>query len=202
MTLIARAVLETTGFAGAPGINVLHFTEGTAAGGAFSQAVVDDLYGELDSIAAAIKNIGAPGTSRMWLPELSILDVATGQLVDAKTPTDGVTPHSTPGNEPGDLPRATAALLQLQSDRFLNGRRLKGRMFVGPLSGSMLDPQGLCSSTCKAVIQDAFVAVTSGVGARLAVYSRPVKNGRAGTWGDVIAVGVRSTPSYLRSRSV
>ena len=202
MTLLARAIIRTTGFAGAPGINVWHFSEGTSGGGAWSQAVVDDLYTELGNICSAFKNIGAPGSSRTVDPELGIIDSATGQLVDAKTPSSAPANYPTPSNEPGDLPRAVAALARFQTDRFINGRRLKGRAFVGPLSGSSMDAQGLCNPTTLAVIEDAFDAVTSGLGPRLAVYHRPKGGAANGAWGDVISVQVRTTPSYLNSRSV
>lgn len=202
MTLLARMVIRTTGFAGAPGINVWHFSEGTLGGGAWGQSIVDGLYDEVGSVLSAIKNIGSPNSARAADPELAIIDAATGQLVDAKTPTAAPTVYTTPGNEPGDLPRAVAALARFQTDRFINGRRLKGRAFIGPLSGSSMDGEGNCNGTTIAVIQDAFVAITTGVGPRLAVYSRPKPLGVAGEWGDVLNVNVRTTPSHLESRSV
>lgn len=208
MTLLARAIIRTDGFEGAPGINVLHFSEGTGGGGGWSQAVVDGLYGELDGLAAALKNIGAPGTTRIVLDELAIIDHASGQTVDVRTPTMPSVAYVTASNEPGDLPRATAALVRFSTDRFINGRRLKGRMFAGPMSGQHVNDQGNFNGTVTGVLNDAFVAMTSGVGVRLAVYRRPIPadpaNGtpaRSGDWGDVTVVQTAEKPSYLRSRA-
>lgn len=202
MTLLARMIIRTTGFAGAPGINVWHFSEGSAGGGAWAQAVVDDLYDEVGSILERFKNVGAPGTMRVADAELAIIESTTGELVDAKTPTTAPVGHTTGGSEPGDLPRAVAMLARFQTNDFVGGRRLKGRAFIGPMSGGTLTSDGLFSTTAMATIEDGFPAITTGLGARLAVYSRPDPGSTDGYYGDVVNVSVRPTPSYLSSRSV
>lgn len=201
MTLLARMTIGIDNFPGAPGYNILHFSEGTAGGNAWAQTVVDDLYAEILQLCYDNAQFQRPGVLIQVSPELDIIESTTGQLQDVKGPTD--LPVDVVGRGSGsDVPWAACALVKFSGDRIINGRRLNGRMYFGPLSGNALATDGSIASGAAAGISDNFDAVTQGLGVRLAVYHRPSSVApSSGDWADVQSVTVRPTPSNLRRRA-
>lgn len=199
MTNLARMEIKLSGWVGGPGVNVFHFSEGLSAGWS-SQAVVDDLYDEVNTLVGTFRQVCVAGTAVVASDELKIIDAATGELVDIKSPSDAPTPVTSTA-DPSATSRATMALVQFGTNDFLNGRRLKGRMFMGPLAGASLGTDGLITSALREAVPDWFEAITSGTGPRLCVWHRPTDLApSSGSWGDVTTVAVRQTPSYLSSR--
>jgi hypothetical protein len=89
---------------------------------------------------------------------------------------------------------------------FLHGRRLLGRSFIGPAGANTSTDNGQLSTEARTRVEEAYAAVTSGIGPRLAVYHRPTKdpisgaNNNDGAYGDVVTVSTPTTASSLRSR--
>jgi hypothetical protein len=200
MTLLARAKFEYYGWEGGPGVSVLHFSEGTAGGSAWGQAIVDGLYDELFALQGDLSPSLAPGCFIQALPELSIIDSATGGLVDVKVPSDAPDASGSIATA-GDISRGTQALFQFGTDKIVNGRRLKGRMFFGPLQAAALNNSGDITAGALVTWPDFWTSLISGLGVRLAAYHRPTSPGaNDGDWGDVTNVRVRTKPTHLRSR--
>ena len=201
MTLLARVKIDLQGWPGAPGCNVLHFSEGTAGGSGWDQSRVEDLLTEVDSLVESLKSSWAPGVKMRVLPDVAVFDVATGQIQDVKVSTIGTSEIVATGTK-GTLGRGQAACVRFVGDRFLNGRRLNGRMYLGPLAGDSIGADGLIGGAVQDAIAGNFTAITSGLGTRLAIWHRPTsKLANDGTWADVAQVSVNPTPSNLRSRS-
>jgi hypothetical protein len=198
MTLLARVYIDLDGYPGAPGLNVLHFSQGSTS--SWSDTVVDGLHDEVQRMLEACRFYWAPGVLATIRSYSDIFEHADGQIVDqVSPPTAYPTVVSTGTN--GQESRATQALIRFRGDRWVNGRRVQGRMFFGPANGALCDSQGYINEDARATFEDAFVAMTTGVGPRLAVWSRPnpAKN-RGGEWTDVTSVTVAPKPAVLRKR--
>lgn len=198
MTDIARVVINLSGFAGAPGVNVLHFSQGSLS--SWNTAAITGVAEDVTGILFACKSFYAPGLEMQVRPEVDIIDVASGEIIDQFVPDDPFGPVFSDATD-GAESRATQAIVRLRGDKWVNGRLIQGRMFMGPLAGSILDDDGNIPTNTRDDIQDAFVAITSGLGARLAIYSRPNPTlSKAGDYSDAVAVLVNQKPGVLRSR--
>jgi hypothetical protein len=200
MALLARMRISLTNWAGGPGVTTWYFSEGSTGGGAWSQAVVDDLYNEVNSTYEGFAVALQEGVQAVAEPELAIIDSATGKLVDARTPSD---PPDTiqAASQGGNQSRGVQMLIRFSTDDFVGGRRLKGRSYIGPLNDTAMGLNGQIATFLVAELPARFTALISGLGPRLAVYHRPSADGASdGSWGDVTSVKVRPLPSYLRSR--
>lgn len=201
MTLLARIRVESDGFPGAPGYNILHFSEGQAVGGGWGPSLVDQVCTEVHTLYSDLATYLRHGTTFRVVPDVTIFDDATGEIQDVKAWETDLLPISTSGDQ-GPVPWSTAALVRLTGDRFVNGRRVNGRVFLGPLAGRTMDGTGRLMANFMGDIGIAFEAITGGLGPRLAVWHRPTTRAAAnGTYADVAAVSVRSTPSNLRKRA-
>jgi hypothetical protein len=167
---------------------------------------VDVFHEELSDAFTIIEAWFAPGVTWEIETDVSVIDVASGDLVDVIGQTVGVF-TGTAGSGAGTLSRATQATLSLKTDQFLRGRRLQGRLFLGPIASNVVGNDGQLNLVDADAITDAFVAMTSGVGPRMAVYSRPYLAppgssypDSGGSYGDVITATCRRLPGTLRSR--
>lgn len=205
MTNLARAVVALDGWIGGPGVNVLHFSEGFAP--PFDEDSIQGTADELHTAYSACADMLAPGVTITIPAAFPIFDVDTGEIVDVISvpePVDVITSTGTSGS----TSRAAQICVRLSTSKFINGRRLQGRFFFGPIGGGLLQSDGQVSPTMQNNFTDAFGGMTSGIGTRLAVWHRPKGNPHAdppvpptgGDWADVISVKGSPTPGTLRSR--
>jgi hypothetical protein len=149
-----------TGAQGSPWLSTLNFG---AAGGTAAQAVtaVAAFWGAVD--------VQMPGTID-WTTEA---DVGTyspaGELedVDTTTPSTGAG-----GAGAGELlPRATQGLIRLRTGLIIDGRELRGRIFIPGLSESVND-NGTYAAASRATINTAAAALISDANSTLLVWSK------------------------------
>jgi len=198
MTLLYKAVVGYTNFYGAPGANVLWFSQGTppVTTDEMAQAINDDLwdvYTDLTTLFLSGVTISIPS-------EFTVVEDDTGNVVDTVVASS---PHADiVGTASGtDVPRSTAACVAFNTDLFRNSKRLQGRSFLGPIGSNILDTQGNISSANRTAVDAAYAAIISGVGPRLAVYHRPTSHLAAdGYYADVVNVRTLALPSNLHSR--
>lgn len=199
MTTLARLNVVYSGWAGGPGINRLVFSPGVPAI-QWNEEGVGDL---LDDVLTCY-NVLAPifGNGVIIRPDdyVTLFDSESGQatgVVTSATGTDTIGPNS---NQQGEA-TATMILARFKTDVWQNGRRIQGRSFLGPISGHQIDGGGKVQATALALIEEAYTGLTSGIGARLAVYSRGKGNpATMGTYGDVVSATGWSKAAVLRSR--
>lgn len=200
MAELARLIIDLDGWPGAPGVNVLHFSKGFPAG-SWTQQDIDDLLTEIDSnVCLGFYTLLAPNVRIQLRNEVTIFESSNGQIQDVMAGTNAPVHRTSPAGTDGQTPRSTAALVRFAGDRYINGRRLNGRMFLGPLSSGIIADDGMINTTYQDAIADAFFASISGVGVRLAVWRRPGQGLSNGEYADVASVSVRPQPSSLRSR--
>jgi len=199
MTILGRSIVRSTGYVGAPGYNIIHWSAGLGPGPTDSGGVEewhDTLETSFTAIAGALLDTGT------WVIEASVayFDDSDGVLLGSTTDPTG---DRSIGGSGANLyvSRATQAVMNLRTDDYVNGRRLQGRMYLGPLSGSALNDAGQVTSGWVSDIDDAFAGTISGLGGRLAVWHRPTTpTGTDGAYGDVTSLNCRSLPGTLRSR--
>lgn len=206
MTSLARFFVESTGYAGGPGVNVLTFSTGTLTPpwtGTDVQTVYDELHDAYDAIKLVFPNT----VSITIAGEAVIFDSETANITNViPVPTPAAAIVGTGAY--GTTSRGQAICLAYYTDMWTGGKRLKGRSFIGPVDTGIYGVTGLFAPSIVDLLEDNWVAMTSGVGPRLAVYHRPSPPDPLdptvpmtdGYYGDVVSVFARPRPSNLRSR--
>lgn len=198
MTDLARVRIALTGWDGAPGVITEHYSQGSLGG--WDEGAIQDLVDEVHDRYSVQSDTFAPPVYATVDPSVGIFDVATGDLVDVIVAPEPPAPVGSSGSG-GDLSRATMAGVRLLTSDFRNGRRVQGRLFWGPICSDMFTAGGTIKDEKRASLVGAFAASISGLGPRLAVWSRPRSGGTIpGDWADVTTVQVASKPFVLRSR--
>jgi hypothetical protein len=181
MALIARVKLRYSGLNGAPGFSVFHFRDFVGAEPTLpdAQAAVD----KVDTFAFNIKGIFLNTITLQTLPDVDVLDEATGQLENTlnATPDPAVTGGSTATSMSG----ASGAVITWRTGLVRNGRRLRGRTFLVPLSSGVYETNGTLTAGTIATINTAATALRDPAGgADLGVWGRPSGPGATdGVWG-------------------
>jgi len=199
MAEIARMRVALTWDNGGPGVNTFHFTKGTLIGSDWED-VGEVFYEELGDLYVLMQTYLINSLTWALEPVFDILDVDTGNITGVATA--GGDPISGSGTSTANAnSRATMICANYGTDVWANGRRLRGRTFFGPIPYNAINTSGQIGSSDRAAIENGYVALTSGVGPRLAVYSRPgPAPSSTGFYGDVTSVRVKTTPGILRSR--
>lgn len=197
MTQLLRFRVGLMWDTGGPGVNTYYMSEGLPAPGdtdTWIERAAEEIYQVMVDLSPFRIN------TCQWTLERSVdvIDVASGNIVDQRDHTLDTFAGAGQNNQKS-LSRAQQLYCRFLTDQWSDGRRLAGGTFIGPLGYDAVDANGQFSNAQKATIENAFSAITTGVGSRLAVYSKP-QGGRPGRYGDVTAVRVKTTPGSLRSR--
>lgn len=190
--------MTTSGWNGGPGLNVLHYSNGTV--GDWTAPVVQQVIDELRAFVNTCSMLWVPGLTIAFPTSLDLIDSGNGDLV-------GIAPVGTPATSVAStgtgasVSRGSQVCMNLKTDQFVNGRRLAGRIFLGPVAQGQIGGDGAINVGSRDLFEGAMAAMTSGLGPRLAVFSRPKPNStEPGYYGDVVAVSCKVTPANLSSR--
>lgn len=179
-----RVDTVTTGLDGAPFYTQLFFnsTTGSAAGAVTSVVVlwedlapviVNDLTMTVDSI-------------------VTVVDQNTGNITGTVATAAG---DSVPGTNAGEpLPGATQGLISWRTGEYINGRELRGRLFV-PGPGSASNSLGEPSAGYISALETAANSFIGAAGTVPVVYSRANNDARG-----IVAATVWDEWAVLRSR--
>lgn len=197
MTNLYRTVIVFDGWQGGSGVSTFHFSEGTIVGN--PQGTVDQAYSELHGLAGVMAQFMRPGTTMEVRPYFDVIDEVNGQIVDViSTDADAVVTATGTG---GRVSTATMLCVRYDTDVWKNGAHLRGRTFWGPVASSQIHESGMFEPSALEAAKNAYAAMTSGVGPRLAAYHRPGKLDLAGGYyGDVRTATPLQKPAILRSR--
>lgn len=197
MAVILRTAGVLTGAAfPEPGFTSVWWLPGTAGG---SVADATDCLARFKTFWDTIKASLQTSVTVDFDPVCIAVEATTGVLTGAFTGTD---PASVTGTGAVDsLPRQTQGLIRLQTSTIVNGRRLRGRIFVpcpietdnGTNGGPSTTYQNLLVTGAASMLLAGATAST------LQIWHRPT-NGAGGASASV--TGVSSSPSWavLRSR--
>lgn len=192
---IMRVRFMITGSQGLPG---LHTTYWTGASSTPVQADSADVAGRVRAFWDSFKSNLASGTVISAIAGVDLLNSATGELEGGLT-TGTITSVSATGT--GELPASTMLLLKYTTGAIINGRRLQGRSFIGPLA-TTANTLGIPTAAVNTAVTTAAAFLNSGATASaLVVWHRPTEEVPAGgITQPVTAYATNNTFAVLRSR--
>lgn len=199
MTLLGRSVVRATGFVGAPGYNIIHWSAGVGPGPSDPEGV-EEWHDSLQTTLALYSGVLVNGVSMFIEADVVYFDDSDGVILGSTTDPIGDRGIACTGTGT-DMSRATCLTVRHRTSDYVNGRRLQGRTFLGPVASQALDVYGQVNSTIIDDAADNWVGLISGLGGRLAVWHRPTTpTGTDGSYGDVTSISINSVPGTLRSR--
>lgn len=207
MAQMARVRMVTTGWGGAPGLSTFYFVRGEGPGGDFDAPTADECASRVQvahGLQAALWPAAWTGTVQT---DVDILEPATGELIWTYSVTPG---GPIPGSAAGGFgPQAAMIALRYSTGGIVNGHRVRGRSFVGPVSLAGDTDGTPTAAQVNHVNQIGVQLLTLGAfDAGLVVWSRPVDAEHAtptnpvrdGSWHTVTAASARDQFAILRSR--
>lgn len=202
MARLWRLQFGLSGWEGGPGVNTFHTTVPPNPG----IDTVNDVVMLFLTAYSTVSDYFAEDITIAPPSEVLEIDMATGELqeIHAVAVTDTI--FSGAGADA--MSRATMGKLQFRTDAIVDGRRVHGGVFLGPVGTNALSDTGGIAPPFIAAAKNAFDGLMNAVAfteARLAVYQRPRKAGaslpaRDGSFGHVQSVSLWNRPAVLRSR--
>lgn len=190
---VFRVVAEWTGFNGAPGYSVLHFS---AIGG----GTVDEAQPAVDAARAFFEGLTTdlPGAVRIRVqPNVDVLNEATGDLEGYVTVQ---APQLVSGLQPGSFSGVSGACITWTTGEVRNGRRVRGRTFLVPLSSQAYEGDGTLAPATMTRLNAAAEGLRSTTPV-LQVFARPTSTGATDGFGaTVTGHRLSDKASILRSR--
>lgn len=189
---ITRITAQWVGFRGAPGYSNFFFDDALLDEGSVTAAAlaVRDFFQAARSHIPNGTNINVQATA-------DILDETSGQITSV---VDFAQPAVVTGLADAQYSAASGAVVNWNTQDYINGRRVRGRTFLVPLSTEAYDTNGdLTGETLTAIRDGANALVTAVLNAPLCVWHRPV-NGAGGSAHVVSSATVPDMAAILRSR--
>jgi hypothetical protein len=199
MTTLGRSIVESTGYIGGPGYNVIHWSAGAGAGPT-STGGVEEFHDTLQASFTALAPYLIEVVEFTILPQVDCFSDSDGVIFASTTdPTSG---RVVVGEAEGrTLDRAACVTTRFRTEEYVNGRRLQGRAFIGPVGVSAFNTLGQIDAGVQTDVEDALAGLITGLGGRLAVWHRPTTpSGTDGSYGDVTSIQANQMPGTLRSR--
>lgn len=199
MALIQRIRTVFAGVGGAPLYNNLYFSNAPTSTAA--QEAVDLVTAAWDGLTS-IMDIGLTGTV---LGEVAELEDTTGEVQAVYAVTAGTFDPSFAGDA---LPHAAQGLVRLQTQTFVSGRRVRGRIFVPGLTEGA-NTNGVPNANTIASLTAFGTALIQVTGPELVIYTRPrladpdatpPVSARVGSHSVVTAAAAWDQWAVLRSR--
>lgn len=194
MATLMRVRTVLTGWTGSPGLNTWYF--GTPDGSQDSTNAADAVA-RVRAFWFAIK-AGFPAAFTAQVnPIVDTLDIASGELTGSLAGGSPAVVNGTSAQSYNSIP--SMILLRGATGTVVNGRRLVGRMNIGPVDSNQ-DVAGAPDATFRNTISAAAVVALSGsTDAFPGVWHRP-KNGSGGVLNGITAWSTWGSWAVLRSR--
>ena len=185
--LRVRAVLN--GWEGGPGLMTFYFLT-PLQNAAAAARVVGNVH---DFLFSPVSSFLPSSVTAQVLGEVDVLDASNGHITD--TLSAPIPPPVVGAGSASKAPPSVAALLRLQTATFIAGRRVRGRIFISPLAGTVVTSDGVLSNTQQAfgdAARASMVAVLD-PGDTWVVWHRP----KLGVGGSAAAITATSMPFKL-----
>lgn len=197
MTFI-RIKINWTGFVGSPGYTNLNFERINE--GAWTQPDVDAAVTKVQTWLASVRLIQPPVVISGIDPAVSEHDEQTGDIVSFWTATPAAAAAGT--NVGTAFTSGTGYCINWQTGGVRNGRRVRGRTFVVPITGSMYESNGSFINAEVASWRAQAITLASDTnGVRLGIFAH-TPNALIPDGGiyDVTGVSINDRPAFLTSR--
>lgn len=199
---ILRIIARWSGFPGAPGYSVFHFTtdggfwDGGLVGDS-AQVAADGAAGRISDAFGRI-NTYLPNGSRIEIQEEApILNSDTGEMIGS---VEVDAPAVVAGVSERDMVGPAGAVVNWRTNDYRFGRRIRGRTFLVPLNVNAYEGDGTLSSSGRSSMRDFADEVLNGEGsADFGVWSRP-RDGSGGVFATATSYSVPDMAAVLRSR--
>lgn len=199
MTELLRARVKLEWALGGPGVNTYYISAGLPSPLDWVNTA-DQAHTELAEVYRSLNSFICGAVTWTVERDFDVIDVETGNIVD-QIVLDSEQQSGVGANTGIDVTRAQQIYIRFQTARWENGKRLAGGVFIGPTGSTGIHADGGYAPATRETMRDAFAAITSGVGPRLAVYHRPPRGASSGGYyGDVVNVRPKDRPGILRSR--
>lgn len=199
---ILRITARWSGFLGAPGYSNFHFSNdaGFWDGGVLgdpNQVAVDAAVERTRRAFAQLDDQLPSGVSITFGSEAEVLDSDSGEILGA-VPVDSA--GISGGGGDGGYSAASGAVVNWRTNDYRFGRRIRGRTFIVPLSGTAYEGDGTLTPIARNAIRDFGSEMVTGQGsAQFGVWSRP-RNGAGGVFATAVSSSVPDMAAVLRSR--
>lgn len=187
-----RVTALWSGFPGAPGYSNFFF----AGGGGLISDAQQVAQRVADAFAAVAPRLPVDVTIQVE-QAVEVIDSDTGMTTDFREIS---TIPPVVGSGGASYAGPTGAVVNWRTNDLRNGRRIRGRTFLVPLSTASFATDGTLSEAAREDVQD-FAAVLIGgdLDSELGVWSRPI-GGAGGVFATVVSSTVPDMAAVLRSR--
>lgn len=200
---IAVSAVDQAGDIGGNGISRFYWIIGSANTDILPSHV-DEVHNAIRAFYAELASLLPPSMSYTIQPDVNVIDLQSGQLVTVVA--GGVAQPAVHGLAPtGPYPAGVGARINWVTTTVLNGRRVRGAVFIAPLSSQAYEADGAILGTAQQLLVSSagtLVLAIEGLGGNLSVYHRPPKGEITGMICPIHAWKVGTTPASLRSRRV
>ena len=184
-----------TGWTGGPGLVTAYFDPGVAA---IDAALITGVTGRFRAFFDAWKNLYPAAIGWTVSPLADVLNPATGALIGQQAA--GAVPSIVVGTGAGSIGPAFASIVaQWKTGTYINGRRLSGRTYCGPLASAYTDSPQPEGGALAAVANGQNALLASAGGPLSVIWHRP-KPGSPGFTSAILTIGQGSEYGILRSR--
>lgn len=185
---LLRVRATISGWSGGPGLSTFYFDPGALT---IDAAMVTGVTGRVRAFLDAWKSFTTTGFTLQADSVADVLDFTTGALLGQVSA--GAAPAVVVGTGGvGTGPAFVCVVGRMTTNSFINGKRLRGRVYVGPLHPNYTDsvaPEG----GLLAAVQNGLIALTTtGGGPGSVVWHRPTRVGGGAPSGGAIA-GITNT---------
>lgn len=199
MASIIRVKAKWSGFSGAPGYSVFHFRDFSA--GEPTNADATAAVARLKTFFGAFAINLPTGVAIQVESDVEVIEETTGMLTTVLSATP-VSPTAGAASASATFAAAVGAVVTWRTPGIRNGRRIRGRTFLVPLSSTAFAPDGTLATSTISTIAGAATALIDGSGSPdLGVYARPTGPGATdGIWYVANSFSVPDMGAVLRSR--
>lgn len=199
MATILRVKLRWSGFQGGPGYSIFHFRDFNGGGDLSEQ--VEGAASRVDTFAADLTGVIARGVQLQVMTDVEEIEETNGQLMEIHNASAKTAKNAT-ASAGTAYAAAVGAVVNWRTGSVRNGRRVRGKTFLVPLSGSSFEDNGTLNASHLGQITTAATKMIDGTGTPdLGVYARPSSRGATdGAWSVATSFSVPDMGAVLRSR--
>jgi hypothetical protein len=194
-----RVKLRWSGFNGGPGYSIFHFQG--LDNEQPSEALAQTAVGQIEDFAGAILNLVPKIVTLQVMPDVEVIDETNGDLTDVLSATPG---PAVTGNASSfeNYASASGAVVTWRTAGIRNGRRVRGRTFLVPLTSSAYAPDGSLADSALTALNTASAAMVGSFGGPvLGVFARPTGPAAVdGIFHPVRSHSINDKVAILRSR--
>lgn len=197
-----RVTARWSGWSGAPGYSNFYFgtDPGFFDGGLLGDAAAAAALSAQQRVYSAFLTMRAQIPSGLTVTSIQGVDVLDSDSGEIQGVIDTGDDLNVTGTGAGGFSAASGAVVNWRTNDYRFGRRIRGRTFLVPITGSAYEDDGSLTSSALGDFREFAEDMVNGGGAPvLGVWSRP-RAGAGGVFASVTGANVPDMAAVLRSR--